>query len=175
MEITGFGRPARRERVRVCRSESARRGVFRVLGIAALALLAGCHERQITRTVYRDPSTVIPPDSARYGRLTLHLVREVRRPRGIARFPDGGTPIEMAVYYEVRQRGPGRPERVIGRLPLRPVRRGDFGNIYSGRAIWPAPDRLRWWVRHGYDPSHLRTDTAELVIPQLGSPGGDPR
>jgi hypothetical protein len=140
--------------------------------LAAAVLLAGCHEQQITRRVAHpnNAARLTPPDSVRYGRLRLYEVREIRRPNALGRFPDGGTPIEVSVYYEVHQLGPGEASRIVGRLPMRLVRRGDFGNVLDGGASWPAPDRLRWWVRHGYFGGPVRTDTAELVIPSLDVP-----
>jgi hypothetical protein len=154
------------------RARRSGHATHRLALLVIAALLAGCHERQVTRRVVRphEPVRLTPPDSARYGRLELYEVREVRRPTALGRFPDGGTTIDVAVYYEAHQHGPGQAPRVIGRLPMRLVRRGDFGDVIHGEASWPAPDRLRWWVRHGYSIGLVRTDTAELTIPPLDAP-----
>ncbi|HEU4563766.1 MAG TPA: hypothetical protein VFS05_03915 [Gemmatimonadaceae bacterium] len=144
-----------------------------LLLLALLLPLAGCHEREVTRVV-RPPSRMATPDTARYGWLVLNEVREVRRPNALGAFPDGGVPIELAMYFEVRQEGGGHPPRVIGRLPMRRVRRHTFGDVLGGGRSWPAPNRLRYWIRHGYLTAEQRTDTAELEIPPLGEGGAGP-
>lgn len=145
-------------------------GYFSRLVLIALAvsLLASCYERRITRSVGGDPGWLKPPDRERYGMLRVYVVKEYRKPWRIFQFPDGGKPFELAQYFEFRQLLPGGEERVVGRAALRPVRRGDFGNIMLGGGHeWLAPDRLRYWIRHGYFGSLARTDTTELVIPPL--------
>lgn len=138
--------------------------------LAALLLvpLAGCHEREVTRSVHPHPFWLDTPDPAIYGRLAVYTVKEYRKPRGLFRFPDGGVAFELAHYREVRQILPDGRERVIGQLHQQPVRRGDFGNTLPGGGhAWIGENRLRWWMRHGYEPDEVRTDTAEIVIPPL--------
>ena len=137
--------------------------------IAALAVLGGCHERTVTTVRSPHPARLVSPDSARYGRITLTFVREVRRPTALGRFPDGGVARELAAYLEVEQHAPGRGSREIGRLLLTPVRRHDYGNIMDGEWHWIAPNRLRWRVEHGYSlsPELVQIDGGEIEIPPL--------
>lgn len=137
-----------------------------LLALLLLPFLAACHERRVTRVAY-PPYTIATPDPSRYGRITLQLVREVNRPNALGRFPDGGVSRERAVYYEVSQLAPDGSSRLLGRLPLAPVRRAAFGDILDGGADWPEPDLLRWRVRHGWLPGKARTDTATIRIPPL--------
>ena len=140
--------------------------------LAAVVTLAACHERQVTTVRSPNPARLVSPDSARYGRITLTFVREVRRPNALGSFPDGGTAYELAAYYEVAQHeaaqhGTESSARVLGRLPLTPVRRGRFGDQLGGRWEWVAPNRFRWRAEHGFLATLVRADSGEFEVPPL--------
>lgn len=145
-----------------------RKGAFAFLFLVGVAvLLQGCgYEKRVTRSETPGGS-LTSPDPARYGTLRLVWVREYRKPVGISTFPDGGKPLELAFYVVVYQSGGGPEEREIGRIELKPVRRGDFGNLNRFDSEWPAPDRLSYRTEYGYYGNLRRVLEGELEIPSL--------
>lgn len=149
------------------RSVLDRKGcLLAALFFALAAPLTGClYESEVTRQEYPG-GRLNSPDPDRYGALRLVWVREYRAPWWLFKFPDGGKPFEVAMYANVYQ-SDGEAERVVGRIELQPVRRGDFGNPYDATFTWPAPHRLSYRVTHGYRGHRERTDEGELEVPPL--------
>ncbi len=139
------------------------------LCLLLILLFAGCvYESEVTR---RESSgaRLNSPDSDRYGVLQFVWVREYRAPWGVFKFPDGGKPLELALYATVMQVGKG-VKREVGRIELEPVRRGDFGNLNDAEYRWLQPDRLGVRVEYGYTGMLERVTASELVIPPLVPP-----
>ena len=94
-------------------------------------------------------------------------------PSEAAHYWQAGTgPLRLAAYYEVAQHeaaqhGTESSARVLGRLPLTPVRRGRFGDQLGGRWEWVAPNRFRWRAEHGFLATLVRADSGEFEVPPL--------
>lgn len=134
--------------------------------VALSLFFAGCvYEKEVTRQEYPG-ARLISPEPDRYGGLRLLWVREYRRAWGIFKFPDGGKPFELALYATVTQFD-GSTDREIGRIELKPVRKGDFGNLNDAAYNWLDSDRLSFRVEYGYFGNLERAVEGQLKIPPL--------
>jgi hypothetical protein len=131
------------------------------LAAIPLLILAACgYGPVVTR---QTPGPEIKCADARYGTLRFTLIRQLRKPKGINTFPDGGKSRDLAWYASVRQIGSGF-EREIARIDLKPIRAHDYGDLIEIRTDWVAPDRLAYRIRNGYLPPRVETTEGELRL-----------
>lgn len=137
-----------------------------LLLICLALLLAGCGYSSEVKRRETDWGVVKASDSERFGQLRVVLVEEYREPRGLSRFPDGGVTLEVAHYFVVYQ-SDSKEEHPVGRIDIAPVRRGDFGNMYTSKFEWVAPDQLAYRGEYGYTGNLRRVYEGSLTIPPL--------
>lgn len=129
-----------------------------LLGALCL-LLTGCfYESEITEVRFNlGEERCFQGEMA--GLLRFTLVLEQRKPWGPGRFPDGGTPLDVAAYILV-----GHNDREAGRIDLPLYRRGDFGNLEHREFTCEEPNLLHYRVENGYGQDRKVTE-GELTIP----------
>lgn len=102
-------------------------------------------------------------EESNYGAVRAVWIREVRKPKGIAKFPDGGRALETAFYVSLRI-----DDGETARINLRPVRRSDFGDIISAKFYPSGADRIDYEVVHGYSfyPKLILRETGRIYLSQ---------
>lgn len=106
------------------------------------------------------------PDPARYGTLRITWVREVRNPRGLSRFPDGGRVRDVAWYAILTQVWAGG-QREVARINLKPVRSGEYGDLIEFHSEWPAANRMTYRIRNGFLAPSVVTTEGEVQLQPL--------
>lgn len=89
--------------------------------------------------------------------------RSIKKPKGIATFPDGGRALEKSFRVSFQ-----KDNKEIGGVELRPVRRDDFGNVLSARFFTVGDGKVHYEINHGYygypNDSILESGDAILAI-----------
>jgi hypothetical protein len=138
--------------------------VGRLILLVSLCLpLGGCfYSRTVTQVRFNlgEERCFQPPFG---GLMTYVLVQERREPWGPWRFPDGGTPFDVAAYVLIFREGREGSQQV-GRIDLELYRRGDFGNLEHRVFRCEEPNQIRYRVENGYGADR-KVKEGELSIP----------
>ncbi|MFZ5815184.1 MAG: hypothetical protein ACOY93_07760 [Bacillota bacterium] len=149
--------------------------VGRLLLVCALGLLLpGClYERAVSESRYTlGVKRCFQGEYA--GRFQFTLVRESHKPRGLGRFPDGGTPVDVAAYIEVarlEQSGAA----VVGRYEVPLFRRGDLGNLEGNQVECREPNEMHYRVENGYGGDTKVTEGVLRIPPRNSASAPDRR
>jgi len=136
---------------------------FSVLLLGALLLLGGCvyESEVVTWPIDLGVKRCFQREYAGEYRFTILVQR--RMPKGIGRFPDGGTPLDLAAHLVVERQGDPNPTEV-GRAEIALFRPGDFGNFERAELNCEEPNRLLFRVENGY-LNDRKVTTGEILVP----------